>query len=182
MVLNNLPQMFMFYFPSNFWYDEVVQKWTPMIERMRLPITTVNDFMNSQVQGVTFPQISLDNAIQQREQYEVAYAGGKEMEPLIDKSLTVTFKLTESYITYWILWDQIDMFLRYTSNPKQRMPIWMEPLKLTFLTDTGFRLSEFTFFEILPLGLSELNMSFAATVSSYNTFQLRFHYNRFEVE
>ena len=138
--------------------------------------------MNSQVQGVTFPQISLDVATQQRKQYEVAYAGGKEIEPLIDKNITVTFKLTESYLTYWILWDQIDLYMHYYTDPKSRPDIWMEPLKLTFLTDTGFKLYDFTFYEIVPLGLSELTMSFAATVASYNTFQMRFHYNRFDVE
>ena len=63
MVLNNLPQMFSFYFPSNFWYDEVVQTWTPMVQRMRLPYESVADFMNDQVQGVVCPAMNLDCAI-----------------------------------------------------------------------------------------------------------------------
>ena len=46
-VLNNKQQMFIVQFPSNFWYDEVVEKWTPMIERMRLPYNNINDFEKS---------------------------------------------------------------------------------------------------------------------------------------
>ena len=30
--------------------------------------------------------------------------------------LTITFKLTESYISYFILWDQLDMYLHYQPN------------------------------------------------------------------
>ena len=84
MVLNNLPQMFSFYFPSNFWYDEVVKTWTPFVQRMRLPYETVSDFMNDQVQSVVFPSINIDLSTQQRGQYEVAYPGGKQLEPPVN--------------------------------------------------------------------------------------------------
>ena len=60
MVLNNLSQMFSFYFPSNFWYDEVVETWTPFVQRMMLLYETVSDFMNDQVQSVVFPSINID--------------------------------------------------------------------------------------------------------------------------
>ena len=181
MVLNNLSQMFSFYFPSNFWYDEVVETWTPFVQRMRLPYETVSDFMNDQVQSVVFPSINIDLSTQQRGQYEVAYPGGKELEPLIDKNLTITMKLTESYLSYWIFWHQIDLFLHYVDNFKYKKPCWMEPVKLAFLSDAGFQLLEFTFWEITPTNTSELNLSYAATVASYNTFSINLRYNRFDI-
>ena len=181
MVLNNKPQMFTFYFPSNFWYPEVKEKWTPFVERMKLPYQALDDFMNQQIQSVNFPAMNMELSMQQRGQYDVGYYGGKELEPLIDKNLTVNFKLTESYITYWVIWDQIDMFLHYAYDPDKKKPCWMEPFKLGFLDDSGMQMFEFTFFEITPLGTSELNMSYAATVASYNTFSLRMRYNYFTV-
>lgn len=181
MVLNNLPQMFTFYFPMTFWYKEVVDRWTPLIQRMKLPYESLSDFMNAQVQGVTFPAVNVDLSTQQRWQYEVAYPGGKELEPLIDKTLRITFKLTESYLSYWVIWDQIDTFLHYSNNYTEHKPCWMEPVKLGFLTDSGFQLVEFTFNEITPTNTSELNLSYAATVASYNTFQLNLRYNWFDV-
>ena len=173
--------MFTFYFPSDFWYPEVKERWTPMIERMRLPYTTLDDFMNAQVQSVRFPPMNMDLAMQQREQYDVAYPGGKELEQLIDKTLTITFKLTESYISYWVVWDQIDTYLHYVTQHENLKPCWMEPVKLGFLTDSGLQLVEFTFLEITPTNTSELNLSYAATVASYNTFSLSLRYNRFTV-
>lgn len=174
--------MFTFYFPSDFWYPEVVEQWTPMVQRMKLPYETVEDFMNAQVQAVTFPSMNMDLAIQGRGQYEVAYYNGKELEPQIDKNLKITFKLTESYLSYWIVWHQIDTFLHYASEYRDKKPCWMPPVKLGFLTDAGIQLLEFTFYEITPTGTTELNLSYAATVASYNTFTLSLRYNTFSIE
>ena len=55
MVLNNKPQMFTVFFPSNFFYPEVNKKWELIIEKMRLPYQSIDDFMNAQIQSVTFP-------------------------------------------------------------------------------------------------------------------------------
>ncbi len=183
MVLNNKPQMFTIYFPSTFFYDRVCEKWGPIINKMRLPYQSVVDFMNSQIQTVTFPGLNIDTPTQQRNQYEVVYPSGKELEVLIDKSLRINFKLTESYISYWILWDQVDIYLHYGewNKPYEREPIWMEPIKLGFLNDAGFTLTEFEFREITPTALSELNLSYAASVASYNTFSWSLHYNVFDI-
>jgi hypothetical protein len=148
---------------------------------MRLPYQSVADFMNSQIQTVTFPMVNVDTPMQQREQYEVAYPSGKELEVLIDKTLRINFKLTESYISYWILWDQMDIYLHYGDRVNPREPIWMEPIHLGFLNDAGFTLTEFLFREITPTSLSELNLSYAASVASYNTFTWTLHYNNFDI-
>lgn len=187
MVLNNKPQMFTIYFPSNFFYPEVVTKWQPIIERMKLPYTSVSDFMNQQIQTVSFPGVTVDTGTQQREQYVVTYPGGKELEPLVNKSLNITFKLTESYASYFIMWDQLDTYLHYAgpglSNAgKLKKPCWLEPLHLAFLTDAGYQLTQYTFNEITPVSLSDLQLSYAAQVASYNTFSLGLTYNRFDVK
>ena len=182
MVLNNKPQMFTFYFPSNFWYDEVKETWQPFIERMKLPYQDISDFMNQQVQAIKFPALNMEPVEQQREQYPIAYFNGKELEPQIDKSLNITFKLTESYITYWVVWHQIDLFLHYAATANEKKPCWMEPVSLGFLNDAGFKMIEFEFSGITPTNTSELNMSYAATIASYNTFSLNLRYNYFDIK
>lgn len=180
-VLNNKPQMFTVYFPSNFWYPEVVERWTPMIERMRLPYTTLDDFMNSQIQSIVFPSMSMDIATQQRGQYEVNYPSGKEMEVHMDKTLKITFKLTESYLSYWIIFDQMDTYLHYVNDHRDLKGCWMEPIELGFLTDSGHQLLGFRFMEITPTDTTSLTLSYSATVASYNTFDWTLKYNRFDI-
>lgn len=190
MVLNNKPQMFSIYFPSNFFYPEVKRKWEPIIERMKLPYQSIDDFMNSQIQSVTFPSITMETSQQQRGQYEVVYPGGKELEPIMSKDLSITFKLTESYISYFIMWDQIDMYLHYANMSNditeyiggEKKACWMEPLQLSFLTDQGFELTKFVFSEITPTSLSELNLSYAAQAAAYNTFSVGLHFNVFDIK
>lgn len=186
MVLNNKPQMFTVFFPSNFFYKEVKEKWEPIIERMKLPYQSVDDFMNSQIQSVTFPTFSIDVSQQGRFQYEVSYPGGKELEVCMNKDLTITFKLTESYISYFIFWDQLDLYLHYYNEYtkdvlEDKKPCWMEPIHLAFLNDGGIQLTEFIFNEITPTGMSELNLSYAATAASYNTFSFTCKYNTFTI-
>lgn len=187
MVLNNKPQMFTIFFPSNFFYPEVVAKWQPIIERMRLPYTSVSEFMNQQIQSITFPGLNMDTATQQRNQYTVSYPGGKELEPIISKSLNITFKLTESYASYFIMWDQLDTYLHYAGPDlenanKLKKPCWLEPISLAFLTDSGFQLTQYIFNEITPTSLSDLQLSYAAQVAQYNTFTFGLTYNRFEIK
>jgi hypothetical protein len=57
----------------------------------------------------------------------------------------------------------------------------MEPIRLGFLNDAGFMLTEFLFSEITPTALGELNLSYAASVASYNSFSWTLHYNVFDI-
>ena len=182
-VLNNKPQMFVIQFPSNFWYKEVINTWEPMVKRMKLPYETLDDFMNQQIQQVTLPSTNLELATQQRGQYEIAYATGKELEPEIGKNLNITFKLTESYLSYWVVWHQVDTYLHYANDELKRnkAPIYMEPISLSFLTDAGLEMLSFRFDQIVPTNIGELNLSYAATVASYNTFTWNLRFNYFDI-
>ena len=190
MVLNNKTQMFTVFFPSNFFYKEVKKRWEPIIEKMRLPYQSIDDFMNAQIQSVTFPSLNLDTSQQQRNQYEIVYPTGKELEPSMSKDLSITFKLVESYISYFIMLDQIDIYLHYANVNKEideyiggeKKSCWMEPIHLAFLTDQGFELTKFIFSEITLTSLSELNLSYSAQAAAYNTFTLGLHYNKFDLK
>jgi hypothetical protein len=159
----------------------VVDRWTPIVQRLRLPYHDLNDFMNAQIQSVVFPAVNIDSTSQQRGQYEVAYPSGKELEVDIEKNIKITFKLTESYISYWIIWDQISTHLHYVNDHNDKKDCWMEPIELGFLTDSGFQLMNFIFREITPAGLTSLTLSYAATVATYNTFEWTLKYNWFEI-
>lgn len=188
MVLNNKPQAFVLYFPSNFFYPEVCEMWSPIVERMKLPYQSVCDFMNAQIQSISFPGINAETATQQREQYTIVYPTGKEVAPLVSKDLTITFKLTESYISYFIMKDQFELYLKYATddlNVQNRGAVkkkcWMEPIHMKFLSDVGYSLIDYVFEEITLTSLSNVELSYAATVAQYNTFQLGFTYNKYNV-
>src|SRR5271157_300893 len=133
MILNAKHNNFVILFSQNFFYPEVEQRWKPVIDRLKLPYNSTADFLNACIQAVSWPQLSLITATQQERQYQITWRGGKELEPIFDKTVTVTFKLTEGFISYWMLFEQIEYYLTYA----KATPFW-PPMFLSFLDHNGF--------------------------------------------
>jgi hypothetical protein len=176
MILNALNNQFVVQFPKNFFYPEIHARWTPIVKRLKLPYESIEDFINASVQNITFPAVELPVVEQTQAQYRIGYRGGKELEAVIDKNLTITFKLTEGFISYWILFEQIEKFVEYSD----RVPFW-PPMFVSFLDHHGLQLVEFTFTKLIPTGLSQFEISYATTAAEFNTFSMNVRYNRYMI-
>ena len=174
MILNNRTQLFSFYFPSNYFFPAISEKYKVYLNRMHLPFESCEDFVNSCIQTVNFPSFSIPNASQKLGQYEIENTTGKELDVIVEKNLTITFKLTDSYLSYWIIRDQIEEYLKY-GNKKRK--IYWNPLYLTFLSSAGYEINTFEFSQVTPISLSELDLSYKSEITQYNTFSLGVHYN-----
>jgi hypothetical protein len=177
MILNSLANMFVVQFPKNLFYPEIRTKWEPVVKRLKLPYETVEDFINASVQSITFPAVELPVVEQTQQQYKIAYRGGKELEAVLDKNLTVTFKLTEGFISYWIMFEQLEKFVLYGDS----VPFW-PPMYVSFLDHHGFELVAFTFTKLVPTSLSQFDISYSQTAAEFNTFTMNLRYNRYTVK
>ena len=175
-ILNAKLNMYTIWFPRNFFYPEVEKRWTPIIKRLKLQYQTIEDFLNASVQNVTFPEMSLAPVNQPQTMFNIKYRGGKELEPILDKNLTVTFKLMEGFIIYWMLFEQIELYQKYA----EKDPFWPS-MYVSFLDHHGFELLVFEFEKIVPTGMSQFNLSYATTAAEFNTFTLNMVYNRFKI-
>ena len=176
MILNNLANQFVVQFPNGFFYPEVRKEWEPVVQRLKLPYESLEDFINACVQSISFPTLELTNPEQQQGQYPVQYRPGKELEALLDKNLTITFKLTESNISYWVLFQQIEKFLEYQDS----VPFW-PPMYVSYLDHKGFELVVFSFELVIPVNLSQFEMSYAQSAAQFNAFTMGLRYNRYKV-
>jgi hypothetical protein len=176
MILNNLSNQFVVRFPKGFFYKEVREKWDPVVQRLKLPYMNLEDFINATVQSVSFPSVELNNVSQQQSQFEIQYRPGKELEPLLEKTLTITFKLTESFLSYWVLFDQIEYFLAYQDT----VPFW-PPMYVSFLDHKGFELVVFSYEKIVPVNLSQFEVSYAQSAAQFNTITMGIRYNRYNI-
>lgn len=174
MILNSLNNQFVIRFPQNFFYPEIEEKWNPVVRRLKLPYETLEDFINGTIQSVSFPSIEMDLVTQQQGQRPIRYRPGKELDPLLDRNLTVTFKLSEGFISYWILFEQIEEYLNY----RESNPFW-PPMYISFLDHHGFELLEFSFNQLVPQSLSQFEVSYATTAAEFRTFTMNVTYNRF---
>ena len=178
MILNALNNQFVIRFPKSFFYPEIHKRWEPVIKRLKLPYENLEDFMNASVQSLNFPALDLPMVEQGQQQFRIAYRPGKELEPLYDKNLTLTFKLSEGFITYWILFEQIERFIQIYEVQK---PFW-NPMYVSFLDHHGFELVAFSFEKIIPTSMSQFDISYATTAAEFNTFTLNLRYNRFKIK
>ena len=176
-ILNAKNNMFTIWFPPNFFYPKVLETWTPVIKRMKLQYQTVEDFFNASIQSVSIPAVDLNTVTQQQRQFEVTYRGGKELEPVFEKTLDVTFKLAEGFVTYWIIFDQIEEYLIYKEDE-----VFWPAMYVSFLDHHGLELVAFEFNKIVPTGLSNFDVSYATTAAEFNTFTLGLKYSRFNIK
>lgn len=181
MILNNKSQMFTLWFPDGFFYPEVVNKWEPVIKRLKLPYQNLTDFMNSQILSVSYPSIDIGSSSQQQGQYEIQYTIGKELEPILTKDFNITFRLTEGYYTYFILFEQVKWFLTYRDH-FSKYRVYMQDFNITFLDDGGFSIVNYRYKHLIPKSLGSFNLSYAAQLAQFNTFEWGLHYNRMDMD
>ena len=177
MLLNPLSQNFVIWLPANFFYDEVVKLWTPVFKRMFLPYLTVEDMFNSQITTLSFPSVASNSVTQQNQNYQITKRSGRQLDQDMGKDLTLTIKLSESYMTYFIARQQMDLYLKYG---KQR-PLYFPPINVTILDEGGFENITYTYYQLTPVSLSDFDLSYAAKPGSFNTFTWGFKYNYFDI-
>ena len=135
MLLNPLSQNFVIWFPANFFYSEVVKLWTPVFKRMFLPYLTIEDMFNSQITNLSFPSVNSNTVTQQNQNYQITKRSGRQLDQDMNKDLTLTIKLSESYMTYFIARQQMDLYLKYGANQKA---LYFPPINVTILDEGGF--------------------------------------------
>lgn len=173
MVLNSLSQQFTFYLSKNFFYPEVREMWEPVIKRMGLPYRNLEDFMSAQIKAVSFDTLSQTTVTQQGQQYTLTKRAGKPLDALQNKEIQVTFRLTESNLTYLILQQNFEIYLKLNDVK----PLYWPPFVLDLLSDEGFVMYRQVYQQVTPTSITAFNLSYAAQLSEYTEFTMMFAYN-----
>ena len=103
-----------------------------MLKRRYLPYNTCEDFINAQITQVNFPGANTQNPSQNIGPYNVQKRPGLSLDQVVQKSLTLSIKNTESYIAYFMMRQQFDMFLKFGEKMKD---LYMGNLVISLLDD-----------------------------------------------
>lgn len=177
MLLNNLDQNFVIALDFNWFYPDVADKWIPLLNRMYLPYLTLEDFFNSQITSITFPGVSASPVHQQGRMYKIQKRPAQQMDQVIEKNLTLTVKTAESYISYFVARHQFQLYLKLG----QYADLYMPNITVSLLDDGGFETVSYCYQQLTPVSISDLSMSYAARMGSFNTFTWAFTYNYYDV-
>jgi len=177
MVLSNLQQNFTIWWGPNFFYPEVNERWLPVIRRQLFPYLSVSDYMLAQIQSFSLPSINMKSVTQQGGRYVLNKRSSNSLDEAMEKTMTITFKLTEGYTSYFIMRQQLDLYYQIIKTK----PLYMSPMNVELLDDSGHAILTYEQEQITPTSMSELNLSYAAKLGSYNTFTVECSYNYFNI-
>ena len=177
MLLNSLSQAFVVSFDLNFFYPSINEYYIPEMRRQWLCYNTVEDFMNSQISSVTFPGFSTQNVQQNIGLNPIQKRPAKQTDEVIDKTLTLTIKTTESLLSYFICRSQYSEFIKLG----RYMSLYMPDIRISLLNDGGFETFTYVYHQLTPTNISQLELSYAARLGSFNTFTWQFSYNFYDI-
>jgi hypothetical protein len=177
MILNSRNNNFIVSFTKGFFPSSISQKYETYIKRLPIPYENLHDYMTASVQSMTFPSLTADPVEQILYEDNYTSKGGLRLDRYLDRDFTITFKLYEGYINYWIMFDTFRAF--YDLDNKES---FLSDVTLSFLDQTGFEFIAVEFHQILITNISEVELNYSSNTADFQTFNATFKYNYIKIK
>lgn len=177
-MLNARANSFYFVFPKGFFPDKIQEKYIDYIKKQPTPYDTITSYMNSSIQSIGFPSMSIDLVEQTRNLgKKVNYQSATPVQDLFSKDFEVTFRMSEGFINYFIMLETILDKLNF-KNPK----IFLMNLPLRILDNEGNIVTSVIFKEVTLTSFTNLSLNYTQNAPSVYTFGVGFRCNYLDIE
>lgn len=182
--MSDLSRKDLFYvgFPKDFISKEVESFYMPYVKRMPSYIDSPAELVKGTVQAITIPSFGYSvvepfykdkytpTAITRQNRASI------NPQDLSDKSLTITFKMINGYVNYWIM---LDTFLeKYDfSNPDA----YMFDLPVHIMDNDGNIMFTRIFKDCIFSAVSEFQISYSDNIAGFDTFDITINYTTTEM-
>ncbi len=178
MLLNARKNGFVFLFPPDFFTQKVTEKYSKYFKNLILPYDTIDDFMSSTVQSIDFPGFDMKEVEQIRPLGKrQGFKNATQVIDLYQRTFSITFKLTDAYLNYFIFMDNSLEFLDF-NNKEQTYG----PMRLILLDNQGYAISSMIFKSPILTSQEGLKFSYSSATPDFGTFTAKFSYFDFELE
>lgn len=178
MILNVRQNGFAFWFPPDFFADSVKQKYSKYFKSLIMPFDSIEDFMSSTIQSIDFPGWTMDEVVQSRvlgKRQE--YKNAVPVPDLFQRKFTVTFRLTDAYLNYFIFLENSLDFLDF-DNKKQIF----SPMRLMLMDNQGYSMASVIFNKPILTTQEGFKLSYSSATPDFKTFSATFSYFDFKLE
>jgi hypothetical protein len=199
MILGARNNGFIVLFPNNFFSKEISEKYKPYYKNLLLPYETIEDFMSSTIQSIKFNGFTVPVVSQIRPLGKVQeFHSSKPIADLFDRKFTLTFKLSDAYLNYFIFLDNAFSYLdqgsleptntrktlsgRGKPTTKDSQGITLDPIRLILLNSEGYAVSSIIFNHPILTGMTQISLSYSDTAPKFTTFDVSFQYFNFDIE
>lgn len=174
MFLDSKSDSFEFTFPKIFFPSDIKQKYEGYLNRIPgYPVDNLGDFINETVQSVTFNGASFEPVEQSKYRgRNYNFRSSNPNQELYNKEFTVSMRLTEGFINYWVMLDLLKHYYKFENTNH-----FIDGIVLRTLDIEGHVISTLRLNECIFTGISDLSFSFAATTPQFNEFECSFTFN-----
>jgi hypothetical protein len=178
MRLSSQSSQFIFNLPSDFLPTEIINTYSPILEKNWIQYENVIDYINSTIKSVNFPGIGFEmpKQITMRGK-ERQFKPAKNVQDITTThDLTVTLRSVDSDLNYWLMFDIITKHYLDTENA------FINPFTITCVDIHRDAIYVIRFYEIILKGLSENTFNYSQQKVQSKDFTLNFHFNFYDIE
>ena len=178
MRLSSQGSQFVFNLPSDFAPTEIINTYTPILEKNWIQYENVIDYLNSTIKSVNFTGISFDmpKQITMRGK-ERNFKPAKNVQDITTtRDLTITFRSVDSDLNYWLMFDIITKHYLDVDNQ------WLNPFTITCVDIHRDAIYVIKFYEIILKSLSDNTFNYSQQKVQSKDFTMTFHFNFYDIE
>jgi hypothetical protein len=178
MRLSSQNSQFVFNLPTDFLPQEIINTYTPILEKNWIQYENVIDYLNSTIKSVNYPGLSIDTPEQKLIRGKVrSYKPSKNVQDILtSRELQVTFRSVDADLNYWICYDI------FTKHYLDVINLYINPFMITAVDIWRDGIYRIKFFEIIAVALSDNTFDYSQQKVNAKEFTLTFKFNFTDVE
>lgn len=184
LILNARYNQFKFLFPKDFLFPDIENKYQQYLKDLPTAYPDSRSFLNSTVQSISFPGVTGVTPVDQIQAgRSVSYRQGYRFSQVINRDFTVTFRLTDAYLNYWLMYEQLLRFTNFAEEePNDPDREFFPDFEILYLTSDGNLTILQKLKQVLFMGISDLTPTYTDISNSTKQFTCSFKFNYFELQ
>lgn len=178
MRLSSQSSQFVFNLPSDFLPQEILDTYTPILEKNWIQYENVLDYLNSTIKSVSYPGLSIETPSQTliRGKQRV-YKPAKNINDIVTThDITVDFRSVDADLNYWLAYD---IFAKHYLDV---INLYINPFMITVVDIWRDAIYRVKFMEIIAVSLSDNKFDYSSQKTNAKDFTMTFRFNFTELE
>ena len=178
MRLSSQGSQFVFNLPQDFVPQEILNSYTPLLEKNWVQYENVLDYINSTIKSVNLPGINFDmpSQILKRGKERKFKPATNVQDILTTNEATINFRSVDSDLNYWILFDIIiKHYLNTDTN-------WLNPFSISIVDIHRDAIYTIHLKEVIIKSFSDLQFDYAQQKINAKEFTMTIHFNFYDIE
>jgi hypothetical protein len=178
MRLSSQNSQFIFNLPSDFLPQEIINTYTPILEKNWVQYENVIDYLNSTIKSINYPGLSIQTPEQKLIRGKVrAYKPATNVQDILaSHELSVVFRSVDAHLNYWLLYD---IFVKHYLDVDH---LFIQPFMLTVVDIWRDAIYKVKFFELIAISLTDNTFDYSQQKVGNPEFTMVFKFNFTDVE